>query len=202
MPAVSERDRHDLYVAVQDQFGERHADTLMNLLPPVGWADVATKEDVRQLGERLDTRIDHVRTELHQLGERLTGDTRTLGERLTGDTRTLGERLDTDIGHVRKEIVELENRIGLRFDAVDLRFQALEQGLDARFAAVDDRFGRAEEAWELRFDGLEHRFVGMLHETKGAMHEAMHKQLRVLVLGLLGSFTSMMSLSIATIALA
>ena len=42
-----ERDRHALYEACAPaSIGEPAADTLMELLPPVGWADVATKTDV------------------------------------------------------------------------------------------------------------------------------------------------------------
>jgi len=36
----------------------------MELLPPVGWADVATKEDLRQLEERLNLRLDSKLNEL------------------------------------------------------------------------------------------------------------------------------------------
>lgn len=32
----------------------------MSLLPPVGWADVATNQDLDALGDRLDARIDGV----------------------------------------------------------------------------------------------------------------------------------------------
>ena len=38
--------------------GREPADTLMALLPPVGWADVATKYDLAQTERRLDERID------------------------------------------------------------------------------------------------------------------------------------------------
>ncbi|MET1000228.1 MAG: hypothetical protein ABWZ15_00330 [Acidimicrobiia bacterium] len=44
--ALSERDRHARYEAARRELGEPAADTLMELLPPVGWADVATKTDV------------------------------------------------------------------------------------------------------------------------------------------------------------
>jgi hypothetical protein len=37
-------------------FGPVHSETLTNLRPPVGWADVATKHDLEQLEQRLDMR--------------------------------------------------------------------------------------------------------------------------------------------------
>jgi hypothetical protein len=55
---LDERARHDLYGAITELLGSQRADTLMALLPPVGWADVATKDDLLQLEARLDVRLD------------------------------------------------------------------------------------------------------------------------------------------------
>jgi hypothetical protein len=55
--AVTEKHRHELFNEVERVLGERHAETLMELLPPVGWADVATKHD-------LDTAIGSLRREM------------------------------------------------------------------------------------------------------------------------------------------
>ena len=55
---IDERARHELYRAIEELLGTRIADTLMALLPPVGWADVATKDDLLQLESRLDARLD------------------------------------------------------------------------------------------------------------------------------------------------
>jgi len=55
---LDERARHELYRAVEELLGTKTADTLMALLPPVGWADVATKDDLLQLEARLDARLD------------------------------------------------------------------------------------------------------------------------------------------------
>jgi hypothetical protein len=43
----------------------------MELLPPVGWADVATKRDLDHLEERLDARIDHLEARLDARIDRL-----------------------------------------------------------------------------------------------------------------------------------
>ena len=56
--AVDERSRHELYVRLESMLGRAEADTLMSLLPPVGWADVATRQDLAQLEARLDMKID------------------------------------------------------------------------------------------------------------------------------------------------
>jgi hypothetical protein len=47
--AIDERSRKELYDTLEAKLGRKPADTAMALLPPVGWADVATKQDVELL---------------------------------------------------------------------------------------------------------------------------------------------------------
>ena len=49
----TETGRHRLYEKIKEQWGEEHAIELMSYLPPVGWADVATKHDLATLGAEL-----------------------------------------------------------------------------------------------------------------------------------------------------
>jgi hypothetical protein len=57
---IEERARHELYRGVEELLGTDRADTLMSLLPPVGWADVTTKTDLRSLDDRIDSRFSRV----------------------------------------------------------------------------------------------------------------------------------------------
>ncbi len=64
--AVDERTRHEMYSGLEEKLGPDVADALMAHLPPVGWADVATKQDLAALArqfEHMNTRFD----ELHRL---------------------------------------------------------------------------------------------------------------------------------------
>jgi hypothetical protein len=54
--AIDERTRHEMYSGLEQKLGADVADALMAHLPPVGWADVATKQDV----ERLEARVGDV----------------------------------------------------------------------------------------------------------------------------------------------
>ncbi|MGI8792605.1 MAG: hypothetical protein ACR2H3_05425 [Acidimicrobiales bacterium] len=56
--SVSEEARHELYLALEEVHGRSRATTLMSLLPPVGWADVATKRDLDHLEERMNLRFE------------------------------------------------------------------------------------------------------------------------------------------------
>jgi len=56
--SISERDRHELYLAVEGLIGAPVAETMMSMLPPVGWADVATKHDLAALEDRFELRFD------------------------------------------------------------------------------------------------------------------------------------------------
>ena len=51
---VDERSRLQLADAAKRIFGDEVGITLMELLPPVGWADVATKQDLAHLERRFD----------------------------------------------------------------------------------------------------------------------------------------------------
>jgi len=52
--AIDERRRLELADAAKRTFGDDAGVTLMELLPPVGWADIATKSDLRHLERRFD----------------------------------------------------------------------------------------------------------------------------------------------------
>jgi hypothetical protein len=63
--SVSEHDRHQLFTWFEEHMGSERAATMMNLLPPVGWGDVATRRDLELLEvatrrdlELLEARID------------------------------------------------------------------------------------------------------------------------------------------------
>jgi hypothetical protein len=51
--ALDERARHELSLRLEQALGPESAETLMELLPPVGWADVATKRDLDALRHQL-----------------------------------------------------------------------------------------------------------------------------------------------------
>lgn len=55
---LNERTRHLVHEEAKRTWKAEAADTLMEMLPPVGWADVATKHDIDDLKERFATKED------------------------------------------------------------------------------------------------------------------------------------------------
>ncbi len=62
--SITEASRFQLRTAIGQILDEEVADTLMELLPPVGWADVATKTDLQHLRDELKGDIQNLRDEL------------------------------------------------------------------------------------------------------------------------------------------
>jgi hypothetical protein len=54
---LDERARHELFLRLEQVLGPESAETLMEMMPPVGWADVATKRDLDALEQRMDLRF-------------------------------------------------------------------------------------------------------------------------------------------------
>jgi hypothetical protein len=80
--SITEASRFQLRTAIGQILDEEAADTLMELLPPVGWADVATKTDLQHLRDELKADINSLRvaskTDLHHLRDELKGDMHAL----------------------------------------------------------------------------------------------------------------------------
>ncbi len=80
--SITEASRFQLRTAMGLILSEEAADTLMELLPPVGWADVATKTDLQHLRDELKGDIQNLRvatkSDLQHLRDELKGDMHAL----------------------------------------------------------------------------------------------------------------------------
>ena len=89
---VTEASRFQLRTAMGQIMSEEAADTLMELLPPVGWADVATKHDLEFLRADMHREFEKVRLEFRgDISEALLRQTRWFFTMLiTVNTATVG----------------------------------------------------------------------------------------------------------------
>jgi hypothetical protein len=110
---IEERARHELYRGVEELLGTDRADTLMSLLPPVGWADVTTKTDLRSLDDRIDARFSRVDARFTAIEARFTA----IEARLVG----IEARLDGMDARF--------SQIDDRFAKIDDRFAELERSM-------------------------------------------------------------------------
>ena len=73
---ITEQSRLNLYESMREHHGEEVAVTLMEMLPPVGWADIATKSDLEHLRVATKTDIENLRvatkTDLEHLRSEIT----------------------------------------------------------------------------------------------------------------------------------
>ena len=98
--AITEKSRHELYRRLEEILGPEQATTLMEHLPPVGWADVATKDDLRSLETRLDARIDRLDGRIGQLDGRID----QLETTLNAHIDVLGFELRTEMANLSAEL--------------------------------------------------------------------------------------------------
>ena len=71
--AISEESRHHLYQRLEQVLGPKEATVLMEHLPPVGWADVATKRDLDVLETHVNMRFDRMDERFAHIDRRFEG---------------------------------------------------------------------------------------------------------------------------------
>ena len=86
---VSDHDRRELHSALEERLGEGPAGTLMDLLPPVGWADVARRSDITVLGAELRGEIAGLQGEIGGIKGELGG--------VKGELALLNARIDAQV---------------------------------------------------------------------------------------------------------
>jgi hypothetical protein len=64
--SITEGRRHDLHEGLAEAIGRERAETLMSMLPPVGWADVATKQDLQILRSELRADLAELRSDVER----------------------------------------------------------------------------------------------------------------------------------------
>jgi hypothetical protein len=85
---VDERARHRLYLKLEEVLGSDEAGTLMAHLPPAGFAELATKDDLLLTKSEL-------KTELESLKQELKGEMASLKQELKGEMASLKAEMES-----------------------------------------------------------------------------------------------------------
>ena len=114
--SVTEYERNQLFAWFEEHMGKERAATMMNLLPPIGWGDVAMKRDLDVVVERIDARFERVDARFERAID--------------------GRRVDARFEQVDARFERCQVRaMDARFDAMDAKFE----GLEARFQTLDGK---------------------------------------------------------------
>lgn len=72
MMAITEADRYAMHTDLIQNIGEKAANTLMEHLPPSGWANVATMKDFKPIEEKIQSLEKTMNTGFANIDRRLT----------------------------------------------------------------------------------------------------------------------------------
>jgi archaellum component FlaC len=167
--AVDEQRRNALYRATAEVFGEDHAATMFEMLPPPS-SELATEGSVASLGASVDQRFAEAEDRLMRIDRRLDQVDRRL------------EQVERRLEQVDRHLDQIDRRLGL----ID---RHLEQ-IDNRFEQVDARFEQVDQ----QFDTLRHELVSTF---RGELVTAVSGQARLLLVAVMSTVAGVGGLAIA-----
>ncbi len=145
---ISASDRLKLHERLAETLGQPQAGTLMELLPATSWDDIATRQQLAQLGTELNGQraLDSAQVRLDFATTRDdVAKARAEIASLAGETAQLRIELKADVAKVRDEVGQMQGqfaRIDNQFGAVRNDFEAIR--VDMATLRVDMATLRAE----------------------------------------------------------
>ena len=191
---ISEQTRHEMYVRLEEVLGADAAATLMEHLPPVGWADVATKRDLDRLEAATHQDIERLELATHRDVDRLEAATRESIDRHEAATREDFQRLE----------VATHQHIERHEAAMREDFQRLEvathEHIERHEAATRRQFEMVRADFDLlraELGTTEHRLRA---DFRAELNGAITSQTRTLMFAIIGSNVTMAALAFAAAA--
>ena len=109
--SITNEDRYNLQTKANDLLGRKEGATLMELLPPVGWADVATKRDLDQLEERLiakfELRFGGIDSRMSRIDQRSDG----IDQRFDGLDQTIRTALAEQNAAIQTDLRKMQGML-------------------------------------------------------------------------------------------
>ena len=116
--SITDEQRYDLHQTLAEKLGRKDAAVLMEHLPPVGWADVATKQD-------LDAQTALLAAELR-------------GDMISMETGIRGDMTSMETG-IRGDMISMERRFWLETRRLDQSIAGLRTDMEAGFRRLQTR---------------------------------------------------------------
>ena len=160
------------------------AAVLMRLLPPVGWNDFATKQDLEVLGEFMQLGFNNSMLEMrNEMRKEFVDETGILRKEMYREFASLQKEMHTEFAAVRNE---MHTEFAAVRSEMHTEFVAVRSEMHTEFVAV-----RKEMHTE---------FVAVRKETQAGfldLHKELNHQTHRVFMGMLGINTLLMSVAIA-----
>ena len=151
--SITEEKRLDLANSAREALGQANGDTLMELLPPVGWADVATKHDLEQLRILIGKDFELLRLEINQRFQETNNAINSVRAELKSEIALQISELRAESGHT---ITSLRTEMGRGFVNADPAIGSLRDEMNQRFADSNHAIGSLRNEMNQRFADTDH----------------------------------------------
>ena len=140
--SITDRQRLKLLRTLETVIGPEDASTLMDHLPPVTWANVATVDHVSAIGDQTTKTL---RSEMQVLSTQLKSEMSELRVELRSDMTVLSNQLRNEMNELGTELRSEMNQLG-----TELRSEINEFGIQLR-SEIDQHGSRLEATIERGF---------------------------------------------------
>jgi hypothetical protein len=151
--SITDRQRLKLLRTLETVIGPEDASTLMDHLPPVTWANVATVDHVSAIGDQTTKTL---RSEMQVLSTQLRSEMSELRVELRSDMTVLSNQLRNEMNQLGTELRGEMNQLGIQLRSemnqlgIQLRGEMNEFGIQLR-SEIDQHGSRLEAAIERGF---------------------------------------------------
>ena len=129
--SITDRQRLKLLRTLETVIGPEDASTLMDHLPPVTWANVATVDHVSAIGDQTTKTL---RSEMQVLSTQLRSEMSELRVELRSDMTVLSNQLRNEMNQLGTELRSEMNRLGIQLRSeIDQHGSRLEATIERGF---------------------------------------------------------------------
>ena len=138
--SLTDEQRYDLHQTLAEKLGRKDAAVLMEHLPPVGWADVATKQDLDAQTALLAAEL---RGDMISMEARIRSDMTSMETGIRSDMTSMETGIRGDMtsmeARIRSDMTSMERRFWLETRRLDQNIAGLRTDMEAGFRRLQTR---------------------------------------------------------------